>query len=260
MSLFRCVLTVVVIVGSCVRSSHAQIALKDPQRLTFDKDGHISPFRSKPARALMSDAEFRRYTQALQLLDCETAGAVLNTAFIRLYPQFQRARLKPRCGSDRDCRYWRHYANVNFKEFGYCIAIVKLRTAEQELRQRNVVAPKFALKPWRQRTEYENYWVEARDRNLAILISQAETNYTPALIRLAALVRRGDIFNADEVAEYYILRRACILGHDCTTLAHRLAYLRRLIAPKRLIVIERKVHAKRKRKPVLHTLLRGGKL
>lgn len=259
----KCLCCLIVVTMACLgaTSGSAQTQLKDPRELTFAAGGGLSVFKAKPASQLMQAEDYRNYLDALARRDCNKAHSLLNAAFIRAYPQFMRARLKPNCAQDRDCRYWAHYARVNFMEYGYCTAIAALLRSEHELRQKEaMLPPKFKLKGWRERTLYNDRRVERRDRILAIIIGQAESDYRPALIKLARLVKRGDTFNADKEVEYYLLLRACAISPDCTALAQRLGELRKAIAPERISLIATKAQAKPPKRPRLRRLLLGEKL
>ena len=238
----------------------AQMQQKDPRNLTFGKNGKMLGFKAKSARQMMSKLEYDSYVNALAKQNCHDAHILLNKAFIREYPQFERARIKPNCTKDRDCRYWAHYARVNFKEYGHCEAVRRLQIAERKIHQIYVTPPKFRLNWWRERTIYNDRLIEGRDRSLAIMIGQAQSDYRPALIMLARLVKRGDVFNAGEETEYYILQRACNIGSDCNALSPRLAELRKVIAPERILVIEAKAREKPSLRPRLQLLLLGEKL
>ena len=247
---------------TCIGSSlvSAETPALDPKQLMWGTDHNKSRFKSKPARKLMTMSDYKTYRRALKALDCESAGRLLNRSFIRQYPQFSRARLVPECLKNRDCRYWLIYANSSFLDYGFCRALSGLNNAENDLRERDIVPPKFALRPWPQKTKYANQFVRRRDEALALLISQAELGYLPAMTKLAALIRRGDVFNAGDEAEFYILQRGCVTSGDCAVLAHRLAELRKQIAPERASVIEGKARAKAPDRPRLQRLLLSGKL
>jgi len=271
MSVFRfgllALVFAVLLIGqsSAQNSSSSQLALEDPLSLLNGKDGQSAPFQSKPARQMMSEEEYTIYIQMLSDFDCKNANWVLNRAFVRQYPQYERARLKPNCGDDRDCRKWSSYVSIHFDGYAHCTAMVSWNKVERELRQRNIEPPEFRwpglLRNGRQKREvYNNNIVEDRDRALAKLIFIAENNYAPSLIKLAALVRRGGVFNADGEIEYYILRRACLFGDDCAIISPRLAELYQDLAPDRIAIIEKKARIKVNSQLVLRSLLLGGKL
>ncbi len=83
----------------------------------------LAYFKSVPERELMSDEEFKYYTRALKNLDCGLANILLNTAFVRQYPQFQSARLKRQCDGDKGCIDWNIASGIIFKDYGYCKAV-----------------------------------------------------------------------------------------------------------------------------------------
>ena len=92
--------------------AQTQIVWEDPKRLAYDEEGAPLWFKGKSAKARMSAAEFRRYERSLSSLDCPTAAWILNTAFIRTYPQYVRGRLGPNCKKNLDCFFLSHYARV----------------------------------------------------------------------------------------------------------------------------------------------------
>lgn len=252
----------IALVMTCLGGSlaSAETQALDPKQLMWGTDHNKSRFKSKPARELMTMSEYETYRRALKALDYESAGRLLNRSFIRQYPQFRRARLVPDCLKSRDCRYWLIYANSSFLEYGICRALLGLGRAENDLRQHGIIPPKFALQPWPLETKYANQFVRRRDEALALLISQAALSYLPAITKLAELIRRGDVFNAGDEAEYYILKRGCVTNGDCAVLAHRLAELREKITPERASVIEGKARARASDRPRLQRLLLSGKL
>jgi len=257
---FRFCLLAAIAIGLGCSASLAEVQTVDSEQLLFGTDSDRSRFKTKPAQELMSKREYHAYRQALDSLDYDAAGKLLNSAFIREYPQFKRARLKPDCFKDRDCRYWAMYANSTFLEYGYCWSMLEFQTTQHELSLKNLKPPKFAQKPWPKKTHYSNRWVRRRDGALTVMIGQAELNHTPALIKLASLVRRGDVFHADDEIEYYLLQRACHSGGDCAAISSRMAELSGRIAPERISVIETKAWATPSRRPRLQFLLLGEEL
>jgi hypothetical protein len=241
-------------------SAQAQIVLEDPEGLAFNYEGGPLWFESKPAKAMMSAGEFRRYDRALSSLDCPTAAQILNTAFIRTYPQYARARLKPDCSGDLDCFYWEHYAAVYFDEFGFCVSLRDFRERDRELREKNPKPPKFALKYDAKDYRYDDRLLEARDLSLSGIIGNVSSGYEPARKMIVRLLRRGDVFNAGPEVEYYLLRRGCVEEPDCSSSQDRLAELRAQIGPQRSAQIDAIVAAPKERRPILHKLLLGEKL
>ena len=231
-------------------------SMVDPKLLLEDEAGERRRFESKRARALMSAGEFGEYQQALKHLDCGAAATVLNTAFIREYPQFERARLKSVCGRHDDCSHWLRYAESSFDEFRLCKTLSDLADLEVKLRQRYPSIPKFAFKPWPQKSSYGDELVQRRDATIMALIRDAERDFAPAIEKLADLVGRGDVFDATIGAEFYLRSRACHLGTACQAVASRLDTLRSSMPIDRVAFLEWKATANVER-PDLHKLVLG---
>lgn len=241
----------------------AQTDRDGARHLTFNNQGEFAPFRSKPARELMSKTEFASYKRALADLDCTSANQILNTAFVRAYPVFRDARLGSHCPLASYCHHWRHYSRSSFFEYGYCKTIKTLAQLESDIRLRGYPQQKFKLKPgWGKAAtnSYRNHWMKRRDLNLATLIYNAQSGYRPALIKLADLIRRGDLFKAGNDVEYFVLQRACLVGGGCRDLTHRVSELRSKIGDARATAIDNKARAKRAERPNLRQLVLGQKL
>jgi hypothetical protein len=193
-----------------------------PLEFLFKPDGSLDPFESKPANDLMTKAEHERYLAALSELECETAEQILNGAFVREYPRFTRARKKKDTPVDLDYEAWWRYATAEFDEYSFCLSHKHFKEADAELRKQGKPAPKYThYEPTEQR-HYDNRVVEGRDLALRAMLSNASDDYPPALVVFAELVRRGDLFDAGPDMEFYLLTRACHLGHDCARLRARL--------------------------------------
>ncbi|MBL4596025.1 MAG: hypothetical protein JKX99_05565 [Robiginitomaculum sp.] len=250
----------VVIVGTFIYlMSQTQV---DPQRSRdVDESMKLGLFESIPAEELMSDGEFKYYTRALENMDCELASILLNTAFTRYYPQFERARLKQNCLGDLGCLDWKIYAGSIFSEQGYCETVLGFNQADDEIRVHNLIPPKFNVKFSLEKVEYENYHFQKRDNNIAILIGLAEGEHIPALLTVGELLRRGDVFVHSAEAEYYVLKRACFLGYEaCANLESRITELQEALAPERIALLEQKINAEPIALPFLTDLLVDGKL
>ncbi len=245
----------------------AEVKLEDPKHLTWDKTGkNFSSFRSKPAKALMTKAEYQAYQAALKRLDCDPAERILNRAFVRAYPRFARVRPGPHCET-RDCQHWGHFSRVNFDGYGFCTALAGLHKTERQLRARNIKPPKFNLQGWQDRADpkkrrpYKNRMVEGRDLDISLIIRKAEGRYIPALLYLAYRLRLGDVFIPGPDVEYYLLQRACFLGHDCTKLRPRLKVLRRQLLPGQAWYIAMRARQRVVlQRPVIHAMLLGRRL
>ena len=67
------------------------------------------------------------------------------------------------------------------------------------------------------------------------------------LVKLAALIRRGDVFDArpighiyqkEAAVEYYLLRRACHVGYECSKLRSHIDFLKQTTRPRDIILAE----------------------
>ncbi len=196
-------------------------------------------FESAPAEELMSKNEYKYYTRALEKLDCDLAGILLNTAFIRNYPQFEQARLKHDCLSDRGCAHWSRFSGFSFDEYGFCKRVSDFNEAEYEIRIHDMTPPKFNMRLYWQSKRDENYWVGMRDSSIVLIYYLADADYIPALLKIGELLRRGDVLISSIEAEYFVLRRACFLGYEqCSGLEPRLAELQNMLAPDRITLLE----------------------
>jgi len=201
----------------------------------------LAVFESMPAQDLMSETEYQYYTRALDSLECDLASIVLNTAFIRQYPQFGSVRLRRQCDIDEGCYSWKISAGIMFDELGYCHVISQLNQANTELSKLDLKPTKFNPKFMAGDVKYENVWVRLREQNIAMLIRLAQHDYVPALLKIGELLQRGDVFIESKEVEYYVLRRACFLGYEaCADLSPRLATLKDALPSERAILVEQK--------------------
>jgi len=220
-------------------------------------------FESIPAEELMSDGEFKYYTRALTNLDCELAGILLNTAFTRHYPQFEWARLKRDCVGDEECSDWNTFSSSIFNEYGHCEIISNFTLADDEIRIHNLVSPKFniRLNLGLNRKKHKNPWIDKRNWSITRLITHADGDYIPALLKVGELLRRGDVFVHSAEAEYYVLKRACFVGYeDCAGLELRLAELENTLSRERITRIEQRASINPFAPTFLTDLLIDGKL
>ncbi|PHS27016.1 MAG: hypothetical protein COA84_05025 [Robiginitomaculum sp.] len=222
----------------------------------------LASFKSMPAKELMSDGEFKYYTQAVENLECELASILLNRAFIRQYPQFDRTKLKRQCLGDKECFYWEASSGVIFDGYAYCKAASGFNMDEYEIRIQRLTPPKFNARFILDDVQYDNYWVEMRDHNIAMLIGLAKRDYILALIKIGELLQRDDVFVQSKEVEYYVLSRACFLDDEaCADLVPRLAELKSALPLERATLVEQKVSADPLLDPIfLDALLMTGKL
>lgn len=232
----------------------------DPKRLKVGEFGQERPFKSKPARELMTSDEHVQYRSALERMECDAADKLLNVAFIREYPEFARAKHYPECQrQDEDCKTWVSYSSNTFRELGLCRTLVDLAKIDEKLRQTSADPPKFVSTPLPQTSASQDSLVQRRDQRLEQLIHQAERDFAPAIEQLANLVARGDVFDASAEAEYYLRTRACHLTKSCANSASRLDALRASMTADRVSLIEWTATADVKR-PALKALLTGKRI
>ena len=138
---------VIGIVGSVVLAASPASATntREPLNFTFTPDGHYSSFSGTTAHEMMPTPEFQDYMQALKNMKCEIAGDILNSAFIRQYPRFERARRKQNNKYDLDYNAWRMYAEGFFDEFGYCVIMSDMDRIEKLLRKAKAKPAKYAM-------------------------------------------------------------------------------------------------------------------
>ena len=215
-----------------------------PLDFFFKPDGTYAPFESKPAQDLMPKSEYARYLAALNELKCEAAEQILNAAFVREYPQFARARKKKDTPVDFDYEAWSRYADTEFDEYSFCLSYSWLRETEERLRVRGVSIPKYTHYGQAEQGHYDNRLIEGRDLSLRAMLDIARDDYIPALIALAELVRRGDVFDAGPDMEFYLITRACHLGHDCAKLRGRVDELNDMLSASRRDELTKQAHAK----------------
>ena len=202
-------------------------AAEDATRdLVFNEAGRYAPFESRPPSELMPPAEYSRYQASLAALDCDAAETMLNAAFVRAYPQF-RAVAKPTDDRyDFNYRNWYLYAQSYFNDLGLCISVSQFVVGQAALQEAGVALPQY----WDARVgddnRYESTDLESRDQGLSGIIHGADVNYPPALVELAELISRGDLFHAGDDVELMLRIRTCHLGHACEYGRIRLGELR----------------------------------
>lgn len=168
------------------------------------------------------------YQELLEQKKCYQAMKLLNTAFREYYPQYAEA-VKP---YGRHYNEWRAFVvRENFHALAYCKDLTGFEAKERDIaRTKTAVGPflilKLAGKP--KPPEYGRLWRD-RDEYLVGFLSLAFDGYHEVLLKLAEIVRRGDIFEAGPEAEYYLLRRACHFGVDCAAHGPRIAELEKLV-------------------------------
>ena len=245
-------------------AAFAEIQYLDPVRLNADKEGKYSPFRSKPTVDLMSEKDHRTYTKAIETHDCETAGRVLNRAFVQAYPQFERVRFKPNYQYVNDMQYksdhlrWESYASTTFKDYGYCKAIRNFDVSENILVKNNIRRQKFQIYPLEMKLGKKQKIFHWRNNSILSMVYFATVGYFPALLDMAVLAQRRNILNGNnEELEYYFLKRACYHGANCDTQSSRLEELRVSIGTERISHIDMIARADLGSQPDYRQLITG---
>ncbi len=211
---------------------------------SVEKMFKLSTFDYLPAKSLMSKSEYKYYKTALDNLDCDVADLLLNTAFVRHYPKMKRYRLIRDCDDNKGCSDWEFNVVGMFIDYGFCVALSGFNEAEYEIRIHGLKAPKATMKLSIDGQGYDEYWVQQRDLALITMAGIAQKDFVPALLKIAELLHRSDVFVPSISIEYYILSRACYVGYEkCDDLAPRLAELKSQLSPERAKIIEQTANA-----------------
>ena len=240
-------------------SVQSQVSLERTKVLLFDETGTPRIYPSKPANEFLSGKEFRDYSLALERFDCDLASRILSVAFVRENPSFRPPASAPSCPGGSECHNWSGFIRLRFPEYGFCAAVVGLNSIEAEIRAQNIVPPKYKKAPeWWIETQYDNDLIESRDYKLAVLISLARNDHKPALLKLADLVRRGDVFNVGGDVEYFLRVKACSGEDVCPGQEARLADLRQQLGGQRAADLDTKARAVPLAYNELHKIMLGG--
>lgn len=213
-----------------------------PSRLIEDDGTTYKLFQSKPARELMGKSEFHRYQSALTTLECGAAGQILRTAFTRAYPEYAEVAQRKETPLDLKASSWERYASVYFKEYGFCSSWADFSRFSREMLERGLPSAKYQPQMV-SNIQLKRHPLELR-RNTAIsrLVSYAASDYPPALIKLAELVRNGDLFDVKSDVELYLIERACFKRTCAEAVTARVKELRSALSSKAM-TITYKAHA-----------------
>lgn len=231
---------------------------QDPEVLSFGKDGKVTKYEQITAAELMTAEEFKLYQQALDTATCAKAGAILNTAFIRSFPEFSRISLKT-C-TVQDCLHWNLYSRRVFLSYGYCEALKRFKKSERKLLKTNKNPPKFSKQESRDEQHYDDRLVAGRDLSLVLIIRKARNDHVPAILKVVELLRRGDVFDAGTEVEYYLLQRTCVVSGNCDAHQSRLRELEKEFGTDRANELTKLSRASDKKRPNIHKLLLGGQV
>ncbi len=217
----------------------------------FMSDGTYAPFKTKPAKDLMTREEYRDYLDALNKLDCKQAEEQLRGAFVRSYPQFsttiKRAPETNAEAADVKSYRWGIYAGVQFVGYGFCGSYTRFLELENQISQSKIPARKYIARTIDQDNYYDKSLLSLRDNSLAAMIVSADKGYVPALITIAQLLRRGDLFDigSETEVEFYLLQRVCYLGRECSLVDARVQELGTRISSTRRAEITKKAQKER---------------
>jgi hypothetical protein len=192
-------------------------------------EGSVSKyFDSAPASQLLSTSKYEAYQKLINKKDCGPAALLLNKAFVKRYPQFSNV-AAPR--GEQFIRWFVYYVSHEFPDLNFCMDSLELKQHEMMLAQSGTKVGKYFRGSFRKPPLL--YWEgwRKRDRFVRGIIHRAAKDHPPALLEIAKLVRRGDVFKLGADFEFYLIRRACHLGIPCKAHKKRLNELKKSISP-----------------------------
>ncbi len=188
-------------------------------------------FDSAPASELLSAEDYKVYKKQIKNLDCGPAALLLNKAFVRRYPQFSDA-VAPR--GTQFVRWFSFYVSHEFPDLDFCIDSLGLKHHEMMLSEEGIKIGKFFTGDLRKPPLlYGKEW-RKRDTFVLSLIMRATQDHKPALLEVAKLARRGDVFKLGPDFEFYLIKRACHLGTSYAKYKKRLMELKKLGQPAKI--------------------------
>ena len=172
-------------------------------------------------------------------MKCDEAYSLLNKAFVSHYPQYEHATENGGTGY----RDWRaHIVPLYYPDADLCSDVENLQFSEMLAKRIGAKIGAYVYgKQWRENLpiNYNETWA-SRDWMIGGIITLASDGHHPALIELAKLHQRGDVFEAGPEAEYYLLKRACHYNVRCEEIMSRIAELEAKLPPD----LQREVAAK----------------
>jgi len=197
--------------------------------LRYVKDRAFHYFDAAPLPELFSSKDFAKYQTFLKEENCPAAAAMLNLAFIERYPQFSNVGI----GRSNFNFWYKIYVPYKYFSLHFCVVKDQLRRVEKKIVTSDKPVGFYSLRrppPWPD--GYEPLW---RDRDIAVhgFITLASLDYIPGLLALANLVVRGDVIDLGRDFEFYLIKRACHLGHDCSDFKVRFSELEKLVPPEK---------------------------
>ena len=190
----------------------------------YDEGG----FKSAPASELLSVPEYKTYQKLISEKDCGPAALLLNKAFVKRYPQMSDA-AAPR--GAKFMRWFVHFVSLKFPDLDFCLDSLKLKHVEMYLAQDGTKIGKYFRGDLRKPPLL--YWKEWQDRDhfVGSIVLRAAKDHPPALLEIAKLVKRGDVFDLKSDFEFYLIKRACHLNYPCEAYTTRLNELENAISP-----------------------------
>ncbi|MGI9370980.1 MAG: hypothetical protein ACR2OJ_00665 [Hyphomicrobiales bacterium] len=191
-----------------------------------------------PAKEIFDGEDYQTYRSLLKQLKCDEAISLLNKAFVAHYPQYNHA-AEPdgRTYSDWKALAMSHY----YPEASFCSSVEYLEIFEDSAKREGKPLGLFVeyVKRWSPPSNYNDAW-SSRDSMIGGIVDSADHGHHPALIELAKLHQRGDVFEAGPEAEYYLLKPACHCNVRCEEIMPRIAELEAKLPPD----LQREVAAK----------------
>lgn len=195
-------------------------------------EGKVSKyFDSVPAGELLTAPEYRAYRKLINQMDCGPAALLLNKAFVKRYPQFSDA-AAPR--GPEFMRWFVFYVSREFPDLDFCMDSLELKYHEMMLAQDGTNIGRFFTGDMHKPPLlYRREWRE-RDTSILSILTRAARDHIPAILEIAKLAKRGDVFDIGADFEYYLIKRACHLGAPYATYEMRLKELEKLVSPEKI--------------------------
>ena len=254
------VLAVILFATLVLLAGNASGQMREGRDLVFNEVGDFEAFKSKSAHTMMTAEESSSYLRHLEALDCFSARAILNTAFVRTYPEFVAVKT-PKTPEDgkgnANYTYWVFYSFSVFREYGLCESIALFQEGEAELAAAGIQGEKYRDRSLEELTDDSRMPTDGRDSGIDGIVVHSGHDYPPALVKLAGLVRRGDLLDAGADVELFLLARACHLGHQCAKHEPRMSELKALLTADQQAAVAARVQMKQ---PYLFDIMEVGKV
>ncbi len=201
------------------------------EKMMWNEGIETKYFDSAPASVLLTASKYKAYRKLIKDMDCGPAALMLNKAFVQRYPQFSDA-AAPR--GPQFIRWYVHFVSHEFPDLDFCMDSLKLKHHEMMLAQDGTKIGKYFSGDMRKPPLlYFDEWRD-RDHYVESIILRAAQDHKPALLEIAKLAKRGDVFELDPDFEYYLIKRACHLGASCVIYEERLKILEKMAVPEKI--------------------------